>query len=173
MFLGGLLAPFSDVDLALAEKSGATRVDALRRLAALPPLHWHGLGAGKARIQNALRRRNWCELDLVAALRSDNAAGSIQLLAILADLPPRAACLALENDDVRFLLMICRAVNFAWSTNVALLQLRQKTLGRTCFDALQLEAFGQWYDLQKRDRAERALRFIRMRLWARKSTTSS
>jgi len=170
------LAPFSDIDLALGEKNGGTRVDALRRLAALsrtPSLPFHDFGVNNARKSHALRRRKWCELDLVAALQSDNLAGSIQLLAILADLPPKAACLALESDDVRFILMICRAVNFAWSTNVALLQLRQKQLGRTCFDPLQVEAFGQWYDLQKRDRAERALRFIRMRSWARTATTDS
>ena len=113
------------------------------------------------------QNKNWTELDLAHALRSGRDVEIGNILAFLIDMPIEAVTHALDSEDSRYLLLLGRALNFSWSTNVSLLQLRQKRLGRENFDALQIEELGQWYDLQRRDRAERAVRFIRVRLWAR------
>ena len=165
-----ILSVFSDVDLALTGNGGQVRVAALRRLSTIPTQRPTSsvFGAAISPGPSLVRQhKNWTELDLAQALRSGRDVEIGNILAFLIDMPIEAVTHALDSEDSRYLLLLGRALNFSWSTNVSLLQLRQKRFGRENLDALQIEELGQWYDLQRRDRAERAVRFMRVRLWAR------
>ena len=172
-----------DIEIAFSLETPTARIEALRRLSNElsredvpacyrshkkridPGIVSNGQNKplkGGSKAQKGVNRRHPSELDLIAATTTQNLTDIISILTDLTGLPAKIIENVFASEEELALLMISRAMNFAWSTVLILMDIRENQFIENKRESYKdhIDMISEWYGSHSRRSAARALRFI-------------
>ena len=115
------------------------------------------------------RRDALNELELAFHAKTGNFDEMIYAMAFICTLPIDTVKYAVFARNIDLLLLLCRALNLAHYTVNSIISRRALCIGKTRdkMDYVDIEFVRDWYNCRLREKAERILRFVRLRLMSK------